>query len=531
MIPSQPNPRSSDRRSHAGDRTLTICAWLLLLSFAAAACAINPVTGRRELILMSEQKEKEIDEEAAQQIAQEIGLVNAPELTAYVRTIGEQLASHSPRKGIEYSFNVVEMDEPNAFALPGGHVYVSRGLLVVTNSEAELVNVIGHEIGHVAARHAAQRDARAKTVGLLTLLGAVAAAAGGATDVAAGIGQFGALAGAGLIAAYSREQEREADRIGQDLATQVGVDPAGMAQFLRTLENLTRLRSGVSALPGFFDTHPATLERVAETATRAQVLHWTPLLSIAPTRADYLERIEGIVVEKPAAEGVIRGQRFLHPELDISLRFPHGWAIHNQRVRVIAVSPRRDALVMLELDSEGDDPEAAASAYAESNQFRLQNGNRIRIGELAAFRAQTLVQSPNGLTAAEVTWIAYRGRIYRLSAGAVRASFSKYQGIFRSFARGFRPLQEDEAAKIDELRLRIAVAREGESLADLSRRSRNEWRLNQTAVANRLVIDEALREGQRVKIARRERYHPERSPSLAPGQSDAPSPTRPPPVP
>ncbi|MEE8580047.1 MAG: M48 family metalloprotease [Myxococcota bacterium] len=487
---------------------VVVCLASFFLSFTALCCAINPVTGRREVILMSEDKEKEIDAEAAKQVAEQIGLVEAPELHAYVTAIGEKMASYSPRKGIEYSFNVVEMAEPNAFALPGGHIYVSRGLLVAVNSEAELANVIGHEIGHVAARHAAQRDARAKTVGLLTLLGVVAAAASGATDVAVGLGQFGGLAGAGLIAAYGRDQEREADQIGQDLAAQAGVDPAGMADFLRTLDKLTRLHSGASRLPSFFDNHPSTPERVAETATRAQVLRWTPAFAIAGTRAAYLKRLEGIAVEEPAAEGVIRDDRFLHAALDFSLRFPHGWTVENQHARVIAVSPRRDALVLLELQGEGEDPQVAAQAYAEENKFRLLSGSPIRIGNLAAFRARTLIQSPGGPTAAEVTWVAHGGRIFRLSGGTVRIRFQKYEGVFRSFARSFRPLQAGELEKIDELRLRVAVAREGEGLAELSRRTGNEWGLNQTAVMNGLVSSDTLREGQLVKIALRERYRP-----------------------
>jgi predicted Zn-dependent protease len=479
---------------------------LALLCVAFAGCAQNPQSGRRELILMSEEREKEIDEEQAQQVEQQLGLVADPELASYVQTLGAKLASYALRRDVSYVFNVVEMEEPNAFALPGGHIYVSRGLLVLSNSEAELANVIGHEIGHVTSRHAAQRDARAKTATVLTVLAAVAAAAAGAPDVAMGLGQYGPLAAMGLLAAYSRDQEREADQIGQDLAARAGVDPAGMAQFLRLLENYTRLKQGASQLPSFFDTHPSTPERVAETSTRAQVIRWQPGFAIAPTRDAYLARLEGLAVGLPASEGVFQDDRFLHPELGFALRFPDGWTHQNQRSRLLSLSPRRDAVVVLELQGTGEDPKAAALDYAKKNDLRLYAAQPLKLGDLSAFRVRTVLDSPWGPASAEITWIAQRGRIYRLSAAAPGSSFPRYEGVFRSFARSFRSLRAEERASITELRMRLATARADETLADLSRRTGNEWNLNETAVMNGMVLGQPLRAGTLVKIARREPY-------------------------
>jgi predicted Zn-dependent protease len=487
-------------------RVSSLLAGLLLL----AACAVNPESGRREVILMSEEKEKKIDEEAAKQVEAEIGLVEDPELTAYVEALGEKLASYSLRRDVDYVFNVVEMEEPNAFALPGGHIYVSRGLLELSNSEAELAGVIAHEIAHVSPRHAAQRDTRAKATTILTVLGAVAAAAAGAVDVAAGIGQFGGLAGAGMLAAYGREQEREADRIGLDIVVQAGVDPRGLPAFLRSLENRARLELGASRLPGFFDTHPATPERVAETATRAEVTRWTPDFSIAPSRAAYLEKLDGLVIGRPASEGVFQEDRLVHVDLGFSLRFPSGWLRQNRRSQVVGISPRRDAVVVLELQGAGDDPREAAADYGRKQGIRFIEANDFKIGDLDAFRVRAVANTPYGPANSEITWIAHRGRVYRLTAGAPRTSFLKYEGTFRSFARSFREIQDEERAKVEELRLRVAVAKQSETLAELSRRTENQWSLNQTAVANGLVIGQALEEGQLVKVASREPYRPSR---------------------
>ncbi|MCG8588099.1 MAG: M48 family metalloprotease [Proteobacteria bacterium] len=489
------------------------CASRLLLSVLSGlclTCAVNPVSGKREVILMSEEKERVLGEEAAEQIEREIGLVSDEEIRRYVRTLGEELANYSPRKGVEYRFHVVDMIEPNAFALPGGQIYISRGLLALANSEAEVANVIGHEIAHVAGRHAAQRDSQAKTAGLLALLGAVAAAAAGAPDVAAATAQLGPVAVAQLIAAYGRDQEREADRVGQEMSAEAGIDPAGMALFLRSLDATTRLRLGASRLPSFFDSHPATPERVAESATRAGVLRWEPGFAVARDREAFLRRIDGLVVGPAAAEGVVRESRFLHADLDFSLRFPTGWQVVNQKSRVLALAPQRDGIATLELQGRGDDPRRAGERYAREQRVQLDATQELQIGRLPAFRARTTIREGTGLAAAELTWIAYGGQIYRLGAAAPALRFRRYEGVFRSFARSFRALAPDERGRIDELRLRLVRARAGESLGDLAERTGNEWNPNETAVFNGLQIGSALTEGQLIKIARREPYHASR---------------------
>ncbi len=152
---------------------------LAVAVWSAVGCAVNPVTGRRELVFMSPAREAALGAQAAAEVEAGIGLLDDPALTAYVSELGERLARHSPRRNVTYRFYVADMPEPNAFALPGGYIYVSRGLLALANSEDELANVIGHEIGHVAARHAAQRETQAIGAGVLTALGSRAAGAAG----------------------------------------------------------------------------------------------------------------------------------------------------------------------------------------------------------------------------------------------------------------------------------------------------------------------------------------------------------------
>jgi predicted Zn-dependent protease len=476
---------------------------------ALCACAsVNPATGRREIVLMSPEAEREIDEKAAGEVAAQLGIVDDPELNAYIQAIGDALAEHSPRRDVDYVFQVVEADEPNAFALPGGHVYVSRGLLTVVNSEAEIANVLGHEIGHVAARHAARQQAHVQTLGLATLLSDLMS--GGAEEQPDSENISGHF-----VARYARNQEREADRIGQDLALAAGVDPSGLAGFLTTLDNLTRITQGFSGPASYLATHPAAHERMLEAASRAQGeawreptgvrREWKPGLPVATTREAFLERIEGITVGRPASEGVFVGERFLHPELDFSLRFPHGWRLENQSSQVVGLAPRRDGVVMLQLDSRGEDPVQAALAYAAREQLHLEGGEPIRVGGLPAFRAFAVVPTSFGMVHAEITWIAHGRHVYRLIGGIEPGSLPKYGGVFRKFAHSFRPLLPEERGEITELRLQVQP---GETVEALAERTGNEWNPLYTAVVNGLAVGAPLPSGTRLKIAHREPYVP-----------------------
>ncbi|HEY5657052.1 MAG TPA: M48 family metalloprotease [Myxococcota bacterium] len=479
-----------------------------LLCAAGCKTSVNPVTGRRQVVLMTEEDERRIDAAVAPQIEHGEGLVHDPKLTTYVEALGQSLAVHSPRQDVLYSFQIIESDEPNAFALPGGHIYISRGLLLAANSEAELSNVLGHEIGHVAARHAAQQDAHVKTLGLSTLLGDILS--GGSRELPDSESISGSF-----VARYARNQEREADRIGQELALDAAVDPGGMARFLQKLQNLDKLQRGFSTPQTYLATHPALPERVAEATTNAQVREWRAELdrgALAPrslatlesTRDVYLDRIEGMSVTRPAAEGVFHGDRFLHPELGFSLRFPPEWNHVNQSNQVVSIAPSRDGVVLLQLHGKGDDPVATARSYAASEGLQLQNAATLKIGGLPAFRAEAQIETSFGRVDAEITWIAYDGRVYCLIAGMEPGVFRKHQGLFRRFAHSFRPLTPEERASITEVRLRTVRARAGESVADLSARAKNEWDLTYTAIVNELFVDDHLKAGQRVKMAVRE---------------------------
>ncbi len=478
---------------------------VIACALLAAGCAINPVSGEHEIILLSEEKEAELGVEAAKEVEQTVGLFDDPKLTSYVQNIGERLARHSPRRGVDYNFHVVDLPEPNAFALPGGHIYVTRGLLAISNSEDEVAGVIGHEIGHIAARHYAQRDTAQKSAQLLSILAIAAIVAGGVTS--SGPSDLpGATGLIGAFSAYSRAQEEEADVVAQDLAAAAGIDPQGLADFLRTLDKSVRLKFGASRYPGFFDTHPSTPERMAKAIGRAQTMRWERQARIAQNRAQFLAQLDGMVLGDNPAEGVFQDSRFLHADLDLTVRFPAGWTYQNTHSAVGAITPRRDGYILLELQGVGDDAEAAAREFMEKEGFKPREISAPEILGLQAYRAVATMRVPEGVREVELTWLPYGGRIYRFRGVSPPDRFRNHQGIFRSVVRSFRPLRPEERGLVQRTQLSVAKARAGETLEELNARTGNVWSVQETAVSNSLSIDARLEEGQLVKIASRSIY-------------------------
>ena len=381
-----------------------------------AGCAINPATGKPQLVLMSEAREVELGRKAAAQVSQEVGLVDDPELAEYVDAIGQRLVRVSVHPEQRFEFQVVDMQEPNAFALPGGHVYVSRGLLAISNTEDELANVLGHEIGHVLARHAAQRETRALPGTFLTGLTALAVGIVGGGQAAALVGSIGQTATSGLLAGYSRDQEREADKLGQELAARAGYSPAGMAEFLATLERATASEAKGSRRPSFFDSHPSTPERVSTTenfARQLSVLHRERPLPEHPRR--FSRRSTDWILGVDARQGIFEEATFLHPDLAFHIRFPDGWKTSNGKTAVGAISPAQDAVVALEFQARGTDPRAVAETFVAEQRIVVSQSGALVVSGLAAFRVLGVAQTQRGGLPLMLTFIAYREVIYRVT--------------------------------------------------------------------------------------------------------------------
>jgi predicted Zn-dependent protease len=487
--------------------------FLLALAVALVGCSVNPVSRQPEVVFVSEEQEVEAGREAAEMVAAEMGLVEDAALIGYVTAVGERVASHAPQRSLTYAFGVVDQDEPNAFALPGGYVYVSRGLLAIANTEDELANVLAHEVVHVAARHHAQRQTRAAGAGLLALPGLLVGALipGPVGDlVTASV----AVAGGGFLAGHSRSQEREADRVGQQMAAQAGYEPKALADFLVILERDSALRlermGEERRMPGFFDTHPSTPQRASEAAKRAQGIAWTSQPAIAGGRSGFLRRLDGLLVGENPAEGVFEGQRFLHPDLDLTLVFPDDWKTVNTRRAVGAVSKKGDVQIALQHQGPGKDPREASAAFfqeaSEQTRIDVARLDAVEVNGLRAVRGQAVARDGRGALNLDLTWIAHGGSIYLISGLVGNDYTDRHRALFGRVVHSFRPLEPGERERILETRLRLRTARAGEGLESVGRRTQSAWDVERTAIANALARDAVLAEGQLVKIGQRQRY-------------------------
>ena len=489
-----------------GPRWLLLC--LLLASLQATACSINPVSGLPEMTLISAEQEKKIGEEEAKKVEAQMGLLNDPQFLPYLDALGQRLAKESPRQDVTYRFHFVDMAEPNAFALPGGYVYVTRGLLALVNSEDELAGVVGHEIGHVAARHTVQKISKQ---GPLAVVFGIASGITGLFVPLAGniIGGVGDLTQGLLFSPYSRSQETEADRVGQEMAAKAGWDPAALSVFLHTLGLEVDLMSKEPRKPSFFDSHPATPDRVEKTSTYAKKLKRVAREPISATPEAFLARLDGMVYGQRAANGVFDGRTFLHPDMNFHVQFPEKWQHENTPEKIVSASPNGDAAVVVGAVAEGSDPlEGARVIEKKTKTDVVSKTEKVTIGDLSA--AHTQIKADGNVTL-DITWIAYGGLIYQVVGLAPTRQFDTLQALFHSVAHSFRPLSSSERAGVKEKRIRLVKAQAGESIEALAARTNSAWKKEQIAVMNNLGVGDQLKDGQVIKVAIAELYESKKS--------------------
>jgi len=329
---------------------------LLLAASLLAACGtpvVNPVTGKTERTALDERAEIAEGAKAHKEVLEEYGAYANPRLQAYVDELGQRLARESHRANLKWTFTVLDSAEINAFALPGGYVYVTRGIMAFLDSEAELAGVMGHEIGHVTARHGAQRATRQQTAGIgviaATVLGAVLEVGGvsGASKVAS---QVSKSAAAGYVASYSREQETQADELGAEYLSRTHYDPQNMVDVIQVLKNQERFAAETAKAEGkaapsasdWLSSHPANDKRLADMKAFAAKYRAQGGF-VDDGRARYLQAIAGMTFGDSAEQGLVRGRNFYHPELGIAFTAPPGWTIENTAEAVALVNAAGDA--------------------------------------------------------------------------------------------------------------------------------------------------------------------------------------------
>jgi predicted Zn-dependent protease len=464
----------------------------------ATGCATNPATGKKEFSLMSEEQEIATGRQLDAEIQREMGLYEDPELQRYVSDLGMRLARISPRPNLPWKFTVVDQPAVNAFALPGGFIYITRGILPFLQNEAELVGVLGHEIAHVTARHSAQQYSKATgaTIGvtLLSIFVPEARPFQSLTETALGA----------LFLKYGRDAENQADEFGAQYSAEAGWDPRGVAGMLTTLARLDEASGSRRGVPNWLSTHPAPADRVEHVKEVVQKIGvQTGAGSGDRDRVQFLQRVDGLVYGDNPEQGIIRGNEFLHSDLRFALTFPRGWEVQNSPQQVLAKAPDADVFMLLQLVPQPQGSiEQIAVGTMQSAGFRAVNGDRTRVNGLDAF-VGTYQGNMEGLGAAiaRAGHIVHERNVYLLAGLAPQQLFRQAEEQLNQSVGSFRPLSRQEAAAIQPNRVDLYTVRAGDTWESIvSRSSDGSIKPSTLAIMNHYDPDRPPPAGARIKV-------------------------------
>jgi predicted Zn-dependent protease len=474
---------------------------ILSIIHAALASWMLATCSQAQLLGSSPKHDIEQGAEVAKLVEQQIGLYSLPITEAYVREVGQRLVARANDLRWKFTFQIVDQEEPNSFAIAGGGIYVSRGLLVLLEREDELACVLAHEIAHVTQRHLAREQRESLLPRILSvpgnLVGHVVS-----QNLGALINAPLDVAGGAWLSHYSRKQETEADRIGIRLAAQAGYQPIALADILERLERDVRSQSGKENHFSIFDSHPMTATRLKDIQRHATSLTPGAKAPVAADTAALFTKLDGIWWGENPEDGVFHKDQFLQPVIGFTLTLPPGWKHSNTPEYVIAVHTNREALLMLGLAEPAPDPETPGQEFVKQMRARAKiepaSARKTTLGSFPAFLATYVDRSGRTPVYLHFLWVTMAEKTYQLIGLAPEA----LRETLRDAALTLRPITESERRTVTGKRLRIVAAHRSERLENLGARSGNAWSPAYTALANGLDAEATLSDGLLVKIAR-----------------------------
>ena len=470
---------------------------------ALGGCATNPVTGGTDIVTISEAQEIEIGRKTHPQILQQYGRYDDEALQQYVNEVGQRIAAKSHRPNLQYTFTVLDGDDVNAFALPGGYVYITRGIMAYLNSEAELAAVLGHEIGHVTARHSVRQQTGATAAGVGAMVVGILTGSGDLANVAN-------MAGSALVSGYGREMELEADQLGAEYLDRIGYEPEAMIDVVRLLKNQEMLEVQMArqenrkphVYHGVFASHPDNDTRLREVVAAANKVQNA---EDRPSNRDlYLSHVNGLPVGDSRAQGVVRGSRFYHADLGVTLAFPTGWIVDNQRSKVMAYPETKEA--MIDVSAQAPPPGMAPKEFlgrllqgvpataAEPLQVNGLNGYRATVRSTAL---------PWGTQGPAMVAVVYYNNLAYIFKGATRqaAGMSSFEPVFLSSVKTFRRLKDNEFTAAEPDRIKVVTAGDRTTIEQLARKSPiKKYPTERLRLLNDLYPDKEPVPGQKLKI-------------------------------
>ena len=471
---------------------------LIGLLFWIPSCAVNPVSGKQELMLLSEGDEIKLGIETDTQVIEEYGVFEDPKLTAYLNDFCQRLGRVSHRSQLTYRFKIVDVSVVNAFAVPGGYVYFSRGILALLNSEAELAGVMGHEIGHIAARHSAKQYSRAQLAQLGLGFGGIFVD----SPIISGLAKFGAGM---LFLRFSRDHERQADDLGVEYASKAGYDATQLANFFETLERMNP-GSDRSGLPGWFSTHPSPENRVQ--AVRARAKEWQQKLGLRDWKINhdpYLKEIDGLMFGDDPRQGYVDEHIFYHPNLRFQFPVPAKWKLSNKPSQVQMVSEREDAIILLYVTSDSSSREAVRTFVSKTNANVIRT-DATQVNGLSTQRVVSEIRTQQAIYRLLSYFIEKGRHVFVFHGLTLIDRFQNYGPPFENTMRQFRELSDPRRINVKPDRIRIRTTRTSDTLENVLRSYgvQNE-KLKEMALLNGGNLDQVIPANSLIKVVEKGR--------------------------
>ncbi|MEX2231857.1 MAG: M48 family metalloprotease [Cyclobacteriaceae bacterium] len=483
-------------------KRLAFSGSILIALLLFDSCAKNPVTGRNEFMLMSKEQEIAMGQKSDPEIVGFFGLYQDEKLQRFINEKGKEMAAVSHRRDLPFEFKIVDSHVVNAFAVPGGFVYFTRGIMAHFNNEAEFAGVLGHEIGHITARHSAKQYSNA-------MLGQIGLVAG--SIISPEFAQYADVASQGLqllFLKFGRDAESQSDKLGVEYSTKIGYDAAEMADFFKTLDRLGSKSGG--EVPTFLSTHPDPADRESKVAKLAA--EWkrkTKATDFEVNRDSYLKMIDGLVYGEDPKQGFVENNVFYHPVLKFQFGIPTSWAVQNTPQQVQMAPSDGKAVMMLTL-AEGTSLETAAQATLQKYQLKVLDSKQQRINGLPAIvliadqqpqQQQQQQQQAQQTIRALMYFIQYGGNIYNLIGISSQTDFNAYQQLFQSTMGTFRELADPSKINKQAERVRVKTVRQDGILSQAFSGLRVEQkRMEELAILNGMTLNDKVERGMLIKV-------------------------------
>ena len=474
-----------------------ILLFLLISLFSLSGCKTNPVTGKKELSLMSESKEIALGKESDPAIVASYGLYENTKMQKFIDEKGQEMARISHRPHLNYEFKILDSPVINAFAVPGGYVYFTRGIMAHFNNEAEFAGVLGHEIGHITARHSAKQYSK-QMLGQVGLIAGVVLSPGVRNNfqqIQQGMGL--------LFLKFGRDAESQSDMLGVTYSTEVGYDSEYMAGFFKTL---SRMREGTEAetIPTFMSTHPDPGDRFnkVKQLTEAEQAKY-PAKKYAVERDNYLRMIDGLIYGEDPKGGYVENNVFYHPVMKFKFNIPNGWRTANSPAQFQMAEPNGKAMMAMTL-GQGKTLEEAAQNFISQNKLTLissENGNINGYKAIALVAEQVNEQDATQSVKILNYVIDFGTNIFQIYGVSQQSTFAGFRSTFKATIQSFNKLTDQSKINVQPERIKIkTVSKTGTLITVLNTNNVKSARHKEHAILNGMELTDQIKAGTLIKI-------------------------------